>query len=364
MKNVWLLLLLALVFSCQSTQKLYEKGDYTKAYYSALGDLKKNSTDPNARLILADAYRQSAAQYESDIANGKNNLVLTYNSYRALQGMYDAYNQASFAIGNFSPKDYSSELAQAAENIASSSYDKGIALLQRGDRVSARKAYENLKQADSYVPGYKDVVAKKQEAYELAITNVVVNKFDQRFGMYSINGAFFENDILWNLNNIGNNNFYQFYSINDGRSRNMRIDQYLDINMYDIWFSNLATNTYNYDVSKSVAVKNDKTNTTTNITVTATVYVTRRIINSRGIMDYRITDTKTQRLISSNRIPAQYTWESLTGKYTGDSRALEDKDWAIVKGVYNNRPSYDDLYREMTKQMMSQFTFNMRSVYR
>ncbi|MBN9297962.1 MAG: hypothetical protein J0I41_13185 [Filimonas sp.] len=365
MKHICFILLLALIVSCQSTQKLYEKGDYTKAYYSALGDLKKNNADVNAKQILADAYSQSAAKYEADIANAKNNRALVYNSYRALQAMYEAYNEASFTAGAFSPKDYSTELSQAAENAAAYSYNKGISLLQHGDRISARKAYDNLQQADSYVPGYKDVIEKKQEAYVLAITNVIVNKLDQRFGYYNINGAFFENDLLWNLNSIGKNNYYIFYNINDSRASNIRVDQYMDINMYDIWFSNLATNTYSYNVSKSVPVKNDKLpNSTSNVTVTATVYVTRRIINSRAVMDYRITDAKSQRIISSNRIPAQYTWESLTGRYTGDSRALGDKDWAIIRGVYNNRPSYDDLYRELTRQMMNQFTFSMRSIYR
>lgn len=43
MKNLSKLsLLLLFLLSCVSTQKLYEKGEYDKAYYAAIGDLKKN----------------------------------------------------------------------------------------------------------------------------------------------------------------------------------------------------------------------------------------------------------------------------------------------------------------------------------
>ncbi len=180
----------------------------------------------------------------------------------------------------------------------------GLEFLQRGDRLSARKAYDDLKIADSYVPGYKDVMEKKQEAYDLAITNVLVNKFDQRFGYYSINGSFFENDILWNLNNIGNANYYKFYGMNQAGSRDIRVDQYMELNMYDIWFGNLASNTYSYDASKTISVPDEKDpKIKSSITVTARVRVTRRIINSRGVMDYRITDAATQRMITYDRIP-------------------------------------------------------------
>jgi hypothetical protein len=367
-----LLTLIALLFSCQSPQKLFDKGEYDKAFYAALGDLKKNAADANASRILPQAYKEAAAKYETDIAAAKNSkgkntdkLGQVYNGYLSLQKLYDATITAGVQAPSFAPVNYSAELTQAAENAAAARYNRGIALLERNDRVSARKAYDNLKMADTYVPGYKDVIEKKQQAYDAAIVNVVVNKLDQRFGYYNINGSFFENDILWNLNSIGNTHYYKFYGINDGQAKEVRVDQFMELNMYDIWFSNLATNSYSYRVSKNIPVKSDKmANSTSNITVSATIRVTRRIINSRAVMDYRITDAASQKLIAADRIPAEYTWESLTGSYTGDERALSEKDWAVVRGAFNNRPGYDELYRELTRQIMTQFNFMMRSIYR
>lgn len=373
MKTLLKFTLLLLVFSsCQSTQKLFDKGEYGKAYYAAINDLKKNPSDANAQRILPIAYQEAATKYEQDITAAKNSnakkgqmLDLVYNGYEALQKMHDAATDLKEGSTAFRPRNYHKELEGAALAAAAARYNRGIALLQRNDRLSARKAYDNLKIADTYVPGYKDVIVKKKEAYEAAITNVVVNKLDQRFGYYAINGNFFESDILWNLNSIGERSYYQFYGMSYGQQIDLRVDQFMDINMYDIWFSNLATNTYSYNVSKKVPVKSDKmAGSQSSKTITATVYVTRRIINSRAIMDYRITDAHTQKLIASNRIPAQYTWESLTGRYTGDVNALSGRDMAIINGVANNRPSYDDLYRELTRQIMSQFNFAMRDIYR
>jgi len=365
------LLFAVCILSCKSTKKLYEQGQYDRALYSALDDIRKNPNNTTAAHIIPNAYGEAVAKYESNIHAAKSvgtataqKLDNVYQNYAALQKMYNAIAATPAANGLVNAKDYSVELSRAAEDAADFRYEEGMNFLDKGDKLNARKAYESLSVADKYVPGYKDVVERKQEAYDLAITNVVVNKFDQRFGYYSINGSFFENDILRNLNNIGNSYYSKFYGINQPGAREVRVDQYMELNMYDIWFGSLATNTYNYDVSKTISVPDEaKPKTKTNITVTATVRVTRRIIDSRGVMDYRITDAATQRMITYDRVASQYTWENLTGSYTGDSRALSDKDMAIIRGAYNNQPSYDELYRELTRQIMNEFSYRMRSIY-
>lgn len=370
--SVRILLLVVLLSACRSTQKLYDKGQYDKAYYSAVSDLKKNPSNESALHLLPDSYKEASARYEQDIEIAKgsrdrkiDNLGIIYDSYQSLQKLYDTFINSAIQSNSFSPRNYSSELETAAQHAASAQYNRGLALLNHNDRISARKAYDCLSKADSYVPGYKDVIIKKQQAYDAAITNIVVNKTEQRFGYYSINGSFFESDILWNLNSIGSGGFYKFYSINDGQSRDIRVDEYIDLNMYDIWFSNLATNQYSYAVSKQIQARSDKmANSSGTITVSATVTVTRRVINSKAVLDYRITDAASGRIITSDRIPAQYTWESLTGKYTGDPRALSAKDNAIINGSYNSRPGYDELYRELTRQILTQFNFRMRDIYR
>jgi len=192
----------------------------------------------------------------------------------------------------------------------------------------------------------------------------VINNIRQQYGPYSINGSFLDNDIQTSLNNIGRNYFYQFYQLFDAQSRQIRVDQFMDIMMYDISFGRLALNSYSYEVSKTVKepAANPK-DAPVPVTVKATIKVTRRIMDSRAAMDCRITGAENRRILFSERFLRNYTWENLTGSYTGDSRALADKDRAIINGVYDNPPDYNDLYRELTRQIMQDFNNRMRQLY-
>ena len=357
-------------FSCKSTQKLFEEGKYERAFYSAIDDLKKNASNASARQVLPDAYEQTRKQLLGTVHTAESGsrtgdkLDRIYNAYNSLQKMYNTLVASPATSGIISGVDYSSEFANAAEEGAAFHYDQGLSFLDQGDKKSAQKAYQQFKTTDSYVPGYKDVIQLKDEALDRSVTNVVINNIRQQFGAYSINGAFLENDILNNLNNIGRNYYYIFYLVPGAQSRQVRVDQYMDLLMYDIWFGRLATNSYSYEVSKTI--KEQPANTKEapqTITVKATVRVTRRIMDSRAAMDCRISDAESRRIIFSERFTSNYTWENLTGSYTGDSRALADKDRAIINGVYNNPPDYNDLYRELSRKVMNDFNYRMRQIY-
>jgi hypothetical protein len=372
MRKIALFLVVALMLfaACKSTKKLFDAGQYDRAIYSALDDLRKKPDNATAASILPQAYNEAVLKYEDEIAAAKNGtqnvqkMDIIYRSYAALQRMYSSIGGTPAARGLVSPRNYSTELSDAAETAAEYRYGKGMELLDRHDRNNAKKAYQEFRAVESYVKGYKDVEERLQEAYDLALVNVVVNKFEQRFGFYNINGNYFQDDIVNTLNNIGGSYYYKFYGTNDPRSNQVRVDQFMEINVYDIRFGQVASNSYSYNVSKDISVQDDKDpKAKKTVTVTATVNVTRRIIDSRAMMDYRINDEISHRMLSYDRIGAQYTWEKLTGSYTGDSRALSDKDWAIIRGTYSNPPAYDELYRELTRRMMNEFNNRMRNIY-
>ena len=365
-----LLLLIIVVFACKSTKKLFDGGQYDRAFYSALEDLKKRPDNATAASILPQAYNEAVNGYMNSLQAAKSGTVtsqkldIIYRDYSALQRMYNAVAATPASFPHINATNYNIKLSEAAENAAQDRYTRSLDLLNYGDKISAQRAYEGFKTVQTYVPGYKDVESLMVRAYDMAIINVVVDKFDQRFEYYNINGAYFQNDITITLNNIGRSHYYKFYGVNDPRSMELRVDQYMDINVYDIWFGQLASNSYSYAVSKDISEKDDKDpKVTKTVTVTANVNVTRRIIDSRAMMDYRITDAATRRMIAFDRVASQYTWEKLTGNYTGDSRALSDKDWDIIRGNYNNQPNNDELYRELTRRMMSQFNDRIRVIY-
>ena len=68
MKNLCrLVLFITLLSSCVSTQKLFDKGEYDKAFYAAVNDLKKKPADVSALKILPEAYKEAASKYEQSV---------------------------------------------------------------------------------------------------------------------------------------------------------------------------------------------------------------------------------------------------------------------------------------------------------
>ncbi len=372
-KSGFQLLLVAglLLAGCKSTRKLYDQGYYERAVYSSVEDLKKNPNNSSARQILPSAYQQASRQFLASIAGARRagtgsleSLDQIYQGYTSLQRLYNSIMGSPAAQGALQAVDYSAELQQAAGDAAAGHYNLGMDYLNQGGRLNAQKAYENFSLADQYVPGYQDVRTRKDQAYDLAVINVAVNSISQQFGPYSVNGKFLDNDILNTLNGIGRTYYDRFYSINESQYKQLRVDQFMDINLYNIWFGQLGSSSYSYTVTKTISVPGptpkDPAQSTT---VSATVNVTRRIVDSRAAMDCRITDAADRRILYNERFTSQYTWEKLTGNYTGDARALSDKDKAIINGVYNDPPTYDELYRELTRRLLTDFSNRMRQIY-
>src|ERR1700712_4185876 len=141
-----LLMAMILFAACKSTQKLFEEGQYDKAIYSALDDLRKKPDNATAASILPQAYNEAVNKYESSItaaSTGVQNaqkLDIIYKDYVALQKMYSAIAATPAAFSHVNAKNYASYVSAAADNAAEFRYSRAMDLLQRGDRISAQKA--------------------------------------------------------------------------------------------------------------------------------------------------------------------------------------------------------------------------------
>ena len=352
-----------LFFGCKSAQKLYEKGNYEKATYAAADAVRKAPADQQARTLMQNAYMKAVQQYDSIIKHNSaskkgENLDVIYNSYVKLQQLSQTVRSVDSTNKDLVIKDYAAEIKDAAQQAADYRYQKGTAYLQKGGKQNAQKAYHNFEMVEKYLPGYKDVSQKIQQASDAASTNIVISTFDQRFGIYRLDGSFLQQNILWNLNDVGSDRMNYFYSEADAQMKKIRVDQFMNLTFYGIYFSPVYSNSYNYTVTKDLASPDGKAL----IPVSATVYVTRQIINSRMTMDCRITDA-TNRIIYTNSFPADYTWNSVTATYTGDQRALGPSDWALINSNPINQPAHQQIYQTLTQQIINDFIFRMRSLY-
>lgn len=119
--------------------------------------------------------------------------------------------------------------------------------------------------------------------------------------------------------------------------------------------------TYSRNVSRQIENGRDTSGKTKYQTVSATINITKQSFTARGQMDVSITDVNSRKSISYNSYSDDYRWEEEHATYTGDSRALDTNDWAIINNRNYNEPHKEDvlneLYRKIYPQVKNRITY-------
>ena len=214
MKSKLYILLVAgisvLALSCKTAKKMYEKGNYTEAVELAAKKLQKDPDDAKLLDIIQSSYRYAVNDHEGRVRNNAESTSelkweWMYNDYAALQRMYDAIYRVPSVFNLVKPLDYSSYLITYSEKAGDVRYDRGLAFMQRYDKKSYQAAYREFQAALHFKPGNRDAMQKLNEAYDYAVTNVVILPMQQYGGclLYtSINGM---NELL-NIMPLDENN--------------------------------------------------------------------------------------------------------------------------------------------------------------
>ena len=194
-----------LVFSCKTASKAYERGNYDQAVDLAAKKLQKDPNDPKLIDVLQNSYRFAVEDHESKIRNhaASNNELKwehTYQEYVALQRLYESIRRSPNAYKQINPVDYSSYVTTYREKAGMARYDRGLVLLAGNDKQSSRRAYQEFQAAAGYLPDDLQVRQKMQEAYELAVVNIVVLPLDEgssyRYSSFNSRYRGFDNNIL------------------------------------------------------------------------------------------------------------------------------------------------------------------------
>ena len=106
--------------------------------------------------------------------------------------------------------------------------------------------------------------------------------------------------------------------------------------------------------------------TTTKVygTVKATMHVFNKTLTSRGLMDFKIIDAHTKRVLSQEKMPGEFVWYTEWGYFNGDERALDDYFIEITKYKEAAPPAPQDLFIAFTQPIYGQITHKIRNFYR
>ena len=93
----------------------------------------------------------------------------------------------------FETADYSTQLRQASENAAEVHYQEGIRLANSGSDIETQKsAAKEFKKVSEFVPGYKDVVSRYEQARSAGVKRMAILGFEDVGGQAAAYGALME----------------------------------------------------------------------------------------------------------------------------------------------------------------------------
>ncbi|ASZ13207.1 hypothetical protein KTO58_08300 [Chitinophaga pendula] len=365
---------LSIFFSaCKSGEQLYQSGRYDEAVIAFTKKLRQRPQDAVSRDMLPKAYAQAQQVHEERI----NSSLRTDNDlkweaarkeYRSLQRLYDAFQRSPAAKELVQPKDYRNAITGAQENAAQARYDRGMYLLSQGDKPAARQAYDEFAATLKLVPNYRDAKQRRDEAYQLAVFNVVVSEVDMLNTTYKFSADWMRDDLTRTLQQKVGNRFVEF--TNEWLARNnsqLRPDQYLDLRIYDFAVGQTFVDRYEREVSRQIEVSS-KTDTTGKVirryeVVKGTIYITKKTVVTGGYLDFRVLDAASKTVLIQDRIPGNYTWVNQIGTFRGDERALSDEDRKLLGGVDGFPPPAQELFKAFAQPVFERLAHELQYFY-
>ena len=360
---------------CKTASKMYEKGNYDEAVELAAKKLQKDPNDQKLLNIIESSYAYAVNDHEARIktqGQSMNELKWEwiYNEYVSLQKMYDAIYKVPAVYNLVRPTNYSSFELTYAEKAGDVRFDRGMALMEQSDRQSYKQAYREFQLALSFKPGDLSASQKMKEAYEEAVTNVVILPMQQNGGYvysgYMPGANNLDDQIVRDLQFNTGNEFVRFYSAWDARSQHIRGDQQVELHLIDLKIGRVQQYRSTKRVSKDIVVKETVYKPDSVVKeyakVVADVTTTRRTMASESLLQVTVRDFEDRRLWN-NEFRAQHNWSNETSSYTGDARALSESDQQLINRKTGFPPSDREVSQYLLSQLNSEALYSIKNYF-
>jgi tetratricopeptide (TPR) repeat protein len=236
----FLLLVLCSLAACKTASKAYDQGDYANAIELAIKKLQKDPGDGETKALLKNAYRFALDTHEDKIRilNGSSDETRyeqIYFEYRTLQNFYTRIKSLPSLTSYIQPTDYSTYVETFRTKAAQVYVEKGKTWMDKGSKADYRQAHAAFKKALSYNTGDKETEELVNEAYQLAVVNIIVLPLDQQTTGYNYTHASnlrsFETDLVRNLRNGNNSQYVRYYTEWEAQSKDLTPDELLELRL-------------------------------------------------------------------------------------------------------------------------------------
>lgn len=345
------LALFLIVTSCgvKQTRALLTSGDYDAAIRNAVDGLRGNKNAKGKQdyvYILEEAFAKVKERDLRDINSwfkdtNPQNLEKIYNTYVQLN-----YRQEQIRPllplkllqegrdAQFPFDDYTDQIVSSKNALSKYLYDNSKALLLTKDKMTIRRAYDDLVYLESINPGFKDVAKLTDEA-KFKGTDFVNVYFKNETNM--VIPVRLENDLL-DFSTYGLNDKWTDYHSN--RQKGIDYDYGLIVNFRQINISPEQVKEKQFDKEKLIkdGVKN-LLDTNGNIvkdslghpvkvdnmrTVRISIYEFSQIKSCQVTAKVDYINFKTNQLIETFPLASEFVFSNIYSNYKGDKRACED----------------------------------------
>jgi hypothetical protein len=366
---VFPIITLIILSACKTNKNYLSRSDEDRTLFDAVKSLNKRNNDTaaiNALPVLYSlAQQRNLRKIESYTASPEiTRWDKVIEGYTTLQDMYDAIINVSAASAVVTPINYQQTIYNLKQQAAEDYYMQASSYLNEPGLDNAKKSWTYFKKADSFVSGYKDAKLKMDEAYQNAIVNVQINPvvdnsffFNTGWGSsgYNYSNEYFQQTLVRELGGKNATRYpARFYTEWEARRDNIQPDWVVDLTLHNMNIPRPQTYTYTRNVSKRVESGRDSSGRPLYQTVYATLHINQQSFTARAEMEVNISDLVTHRNITNMSYREDYRWQEESATYTGDNRALDANDWALINNSHYNEPRKEDVLNELYRKIYPQ----------
>lgn len=374
--------IIALVYlsSCsKSGTKALEQGNYYEAVLQSAEKLTKDSDNSKASAVLPEAYRTAEKEFLRDIERTKSanqqfrwETVMDY--YSKLNNMQRVIDKCTACRRLVTPQSYFRYEDEARENAAAERYALATDLMKAPSgsmpsRESARAAYNHLERISTFSPNYRDLQNFMEDALNAGSFHVVLEQPKINSRLYQYSNEYFQGRIDEFLRtNRRMNKFIRFYSPQEAKSVKLKPDQIVRLEFIDFVVGETNVTNDRQTVTSKDSVKTGEATINGKKVpvygkVTAKLIRSSKAVRSRGILSLEIFDFQTNKVLSREEIPGEYTWVNEWATYNGDERALTQADRNLAQRREQLPPPPQQLFIEFTKPIYDQVTNRIKRFY-
>jgi tetratricopeptide (TPR) repeat protein len=364
-----------MLVSCKSASKLYKQGNYDEAVEVAVKKLQKKPADAEMKALIQNAYHYAVTDHESRIHNySESSSDLKYESiygeYADLHNLYNAIYKAPEVFELVQPVDYSSYVTTYREKAGDAHMQRGINWMKDKDRESYKKAYREFQIAIGFKPNDIKIEKLLNDAYDGALTRVVItgaDDFNYQYSSYNYSAQQNTPDeMIRNLGYNSGNEFVKFYSVPEARSQSIQPDEVIELRLNNINLGHVQENRFTKEVTKDVVVKQIvyKPDSVVNVyaKVKARITTIQRTLYSDGNLSITIRDGAGNRVWNDN-VNGQSSWSTQFSSYTGDERALSEEDKHLINRRPDNIPNDISIIDCVRKDILNNTLYRIKDYY-